>query len=263
MKARSKGNNRDVPFTKRINLNPLYTPNHTSPPNPQSLLFLLLLLPLPIPHPPIQHALPPSPPPSPPPQNLPSPPRQLITPPATHQDPTDDIHDPNEQPQKPHALFPYGQQDGFDVEFEEDAGDGAFADGVGVGGRGVLVRDDGVAGAVVWREGRVGALAVCGGFGGSSGGAGVDCGDDGEVVLVFVEVGGRGCVGAVEGVEEGRVEGPEGEFVDDVGEVEGFELLLFVSQLFFGCFGWRERRRWWYRRDLNAHPSLCIRVPGL
>lgn len=56
------------------------------------------------------------------------------------------------------------------------------------------------------------------GFG--SGGAGVDGGDDGEVVLVFVEVGVGGGVGFVEGVEEGGVEGSEGEFVDDVGEVE-------------------------------------------
>lgn len=57
-----------------------------------------------------------------------------------------------------------------------------------------------------------------GGFGGR--GAGVDCGHDGEVVLVFVEVGGCRGVGFVEGVEEGGVEGAEGEFVDDVGEVE-------------------------------------------
>ena len=37
----------------------------------------------------------------------------------------------------------------------------------------------------------------------------VDCGDDGEVVLVFVEVGFGGGVGVVEGVGEGGVEGAE------------------------------------------------------
>lgn len=52
---------------------------------------------------------------------------------------------------------------------------------------------------------------------------GVDCGYDGEVVLVFVEVGGGCGEGVVEGVEEGGVEGAEGEFVDYVGEVEGWE----------------------------------------
>lgn len=87
-------------------------------------------------------------------------------------------------------------------------------------GRGVLVRDDGVAGAVVRREGRIVRVVGRGRRGGR--GAGVDGGDDGEVVLKFVEVVVRGGGGAVEGVEEGRVEGTEGEFVDDVGEVEGW-----------------------------------------
>ena len=108
--------------------------------------------------------------------------------------------------QKPPPLLPYRQQDRFDVEFEKDARHAALVDGVALRGDGVLVRDD------------------CGGGGGGGvgrGGAGVDCGDDGEVVLVFVEVGGGGGVGSVEGVEEGGVEGSEGEFVDGVGEVEG------------------------------------------
>ena len=52
-------------------------------------------------------------------------------------------------------------------------------------------------------------------------GAGVDGGDYGEVVLVFVEVCEGGGEGAVERVVEGRIEGAEGEFVDGVGEVEG------------------------------------------
>ena len=49
---------------------------------------------------------------------------------------------------------------------------------------------------------------------------GVDCRDDGEVVLVFVEVLGGGGEGGVERVGEGGIEGAEGEFVDLVGEIE-------------------------------------------
>lgn len=50
---------------------------------------------------------------------------------------------------------------------------------------------------------------------------GVDCGDDREEVLEFVEVI-RGCGdGSVERVDEGGIEEAEGELGDDVGEVEG------------------------------------------
>lgn len=51
---------------------------------------------------------------------------------------------------------------------------------------------------------------------------GVDGGDDGEVVLEFVEVAVGGGEGVVEGVGEGGVEGAEGELVDVVAEVEGY-----------------------------------------
>lgn len=55
------------------------------------------------------------------------------------------------------------------------------------------------------------------------GGVGVDGGHDGEVVLEFVEVvgggGGEGD-GGVEGVGEGGEVRAEGEFADEVGEVE-------------------------------------------
>ena len=50
--------------------------------------------------------------------------------------------------------------------------------------------------------------------------AGEDGGDDGEVVLVFVEVGLGALGGLVERVEEVRVVRSEAEFVDVVGEVE-------------------------------------------
>ena len=107
-------------------------------------------------------------------------------------------------------------------------------------GRGVLVRDDGVAGGVVgWKWG---VLVFWGGRQGRRrrGRAGEGCGDDGEVVLVFVEVVRGGGVGAVEGVEEGRVEGTEGEFVDYVGEIEGCFLPHVISLGFVLCFclGW-------------------------
>ncbi len=76
-------------------------------------------------------------------------------------------------------------------------------------GDGVLVGNDGVGG--------------CGG--GVRGITRVNGGDDGEVVLEFVEVEGGCGDGAVERVLEGRVEGPEGEFGDDVREVECYYVL--------------------------------------
>lgn len=85
-------------------------------------------------------------PPLPSPQHLPTPPSQLIAPPSAHQNPTHDIDDAHAQRQEPAPLFSDGQQDGLDVEFEEDARDGAFVDGGGLGGDGVLVCDYGVGG---------------------------------------------------------------------------------------------------------------------
>ena len=57
---------------------------------------------------------------------------------------------------------------------------------------------------------------------------GEDRGDDVDEVLEFVEVGGCGVAGFVEGVEQVGVVGAEAEFVDLVAEVEGFvaEVLL-------------------------------------
>lgn len=51
-------------------------------------------------------------------------------------------------------------------------------------------------------------------------GAGVDGGHNGEIVLVLEEMLVRGRDGAVEWVQEGWVQGPKGELVDGVGEVE-------------------------------------------
>lgn len=82
----------------------------------------------------------------PPPQDLPPPPNQLIAPPATDQNPTHNIHNPNTQRQQATPLLPDSQKDRLDVEFEKDAGHGAFVDVVGLGRDGVLVCDDCVGG---------------------------------------------------------------------------------------------------------------------
>lgn len=140
----------------------------------------------------------PFPTPSLPPQHLPSPPHKLITPPPRHQHPRHHIHNPNQQLQQPLSLLTDGQKYGLNVKFEEDAGHVALGDGGGLGCDGVLICGD------------------------APGAGGVGGGDDGDVVLVFEEVGWSGADGVVEGVEEGRVEGAEGEFVDDVREVEGW-----------------------------------------
>ena len=50
--------------------------------------------------------------------------------------------------------------------------------------------------------------------------SGVDCRDDGEIVLVLVEVVWRESVGVVEWVGEALIERSKGEFVNVVGEVE-------------------------------------------
>lgn len=146
------------------------------------------------------HSLPLPPPPS---QHLSPPSKKLIAPPTPHQHPTNHINNSNQQRHKPTPLLPNSKQDRFDIKLEKDTGHATFVDGVALRGDGVLVGED------------------CGRRGGARvRGAGVDGGDDGAVVLEFVEVFGGGGVGFVEGVEEGGVEGAEGELVDGVGEVE-------------------------------------------
>ena len=93
---------------------------------------------------------------------------------------------------------------------------------------GVLVREDRVLAVAVRVLGEaVGArrralVVFVDSLAQGAGVGGVDCGDDGEVVLVFVEAVVGGGEGVVERVAQRRVEGPEGEFVDVVGEVEGW-----------------------------------------
>lgn len=80
------------------------------------------------------------------PQDLSAPSPDPITPPARHQHAADDIDDPHQQAQPALALFAHRKQDGLDVEFEEDARDGALGDGGRVRRGGVLVGDEGIGG---------------------------------------------------------------------------------------------------------------------
>ena len=93
---------------------------------------------------------------------------------------------------------------GLDIILEEDARDVALAYDVRLLGDAVLVGEE--------RAVRVGRSRV----------DRVDGGDDGEEVLELVEVVWGGGDGSVEGVDELGVEVSEGEFVDDVREVEGW-----------------------------------------
>lgn len=122
-----------------------------------------------------------------------------VSPVAGDQDATDDVDQLDEENQEAVACLANGQHDGLNVVLDKDAGD------VRVLGNLLAALGDGVL------VGLDGAAAV-----------GVDGGDDGEVVLELVEVGGGSVDGAVEGVDERRVKGAVGELGDDVGKVEGW-----------------------------------------
>lgn len=124
---------------------------------------------------------------------------------AGDQHATHHIHNLDDEFEKSIAALLDLQQERLDIVFEEDSRHAAFVD--------VLVlRRDGV--------------LVCGEESGARGGReggwgeGIDGWDDGEEVLEFVEVGGGGGDGAVEGIEKGWVIGSEGKFGDYVAEVE-------------------------------------------
>lgn len=160
-------------------------------------------------------------------QELTRPAGDLIQPSTRNNDAGDGIHEPNKQGHEGCPLLADHQQDRLDVVLEEDPGDeeGAFGQLVGLGGRGVLVREDEVlvAGVGLLRgrgagEEVEGARAL-----------GVDGGDDGEEVLELVVVGFGGGDGLVEGVVEGGIVRAEGEFGDHVREVEGWRRRGWVS----------------------------------
>lgn len=116
---------------------------------------------------------------------------------ARNEHTTDYINQLDEEDKKAVAVLVDGQQDWLDVILDKDSRYGqALVDFLALLRNGVLVGEDGA-----------GADAV-------------DGGHDGEVVLELVEVGGGEVDGAVERVDEGRVEVAKREFGDDVGEVE-------------------------------------------
>lgn len=141
--------------------------------------------------PPMQNALAPSPPPSPQ-RNRPL--RQCEAPMPRHQHTTKDIDNLNHKAQETISALLDREQQGLDVVLEEDTGHSKLADDVRLLGDGILVGEDR-------------AVLV-------AGVDGVDGGHDGEEVLEFMEVVWRAGDGAVERVEEGRVEGAKGELGD-------------------------------------------------
>lgn len=150
--------------------------------------------------PPIQDTHTPRPPPTP---NTNRPLTQRKPPMSRNQHATKHIHDLHHKPQEPLSTLLHGQQHRFNIVFEEYARNRALADDVRLLGDGVLVCEN--------------RRSVVGGVNG------VDGGNDREEVLEFVEVVRCGGYGTVEGVDEGGVEGAEGEFGDYVREVECFE----------------------------------------
>lgn len=121
--------------------------------------------------------------PPPPANDLAHPIAQREAPVPRDQHAAEDVDDLDEEEDQALAVLLHGEQDGLNVVLEEDAGDVVLVDGLAALRDGVLVGADVVA-----------AVAV-------------DGGHDGEVVLELVEVV-RGRVdGAVEGVDEGGVEG--------------------------------------------------------
>lgn len=173
-----------------------------------------------LPIPPAQkpHPLPPRPSPI-----LQPPIRQPMSPAAGHEHATDEVDQANGQGQQAAALLGHDDEDGLDVELDEDAGHVLVGDGAALLGDGVLVGPH-------RGRGHAQRVGVGQGLGVVAARAGrelevvrlrrVDGRHDAAVVLELVEVVLRRREGVVERVDERRVEGPEGEFVDLVREVE-------------------------------------------
>lgn len=145
-------------------------------------------------------------------QHLHNPLAQRKPPVSSHQHATQDIHDLEEEAQEAISALLDRQHQRLDVVLEEDAGQRMLVDRAILIGHGVLVCGDGSFG---------------GDAEGVGGGDGVDGGYDGEEVLEFVKGVGGGGDGAVEWVDQRGVERAEGEFGDDVGEVERWRVSRF------------------------------------
>lgn len=157
---------------------------------------------------PTQHTLTrPSGPPPPLAPHLLTPITDPVPPMTRHQRTTNDIDDLDEKNQERIPFLVDVQQNRLNVVLDKDARDDALRDFLRLLRDGVLVRDDGFAGRRV------------------------DGGDDRDKILELVEVGGGDVDGLVERVDEGGKERAEGEFGDDVGEVECF---LIVSSCCYG-----------------------------
>lgn len=127
---------------------------------------------------------------------------QPVAPVPSHEGAAHHVNNLDEEDEEAVALLGDVEQDWLDVVLEEDTGNDALIDLVALLRHGELIRDN--------RRGytRVGVSEA------------IDGGHDGHEVLELVEVALGRVDRRVEGVDEGRIEGAEGEFVDDMGEVE-------------------------------------------
>lgn len=151
--------------------------------------------------------------PPPPAQDLAGPPGQREGPVAGDEHAAEDVDGLDEEGEQAVAALLDGQHDGLNVVLDEDPGDHVVADLVRLLRHGVLVREDGAA----RREGRRRRVHR------------VHRRHHRQEVLELVEVGAREVHGPVERVHERGVEGPEGELVDHVREVEGCAGCRLVS----------------------------------
>ena len=137
---------------------------------------------------------------------------QRIPPVSSHEHPADDIDNLDEKHEEAVPVLDDGQPYGLNVVLYKDAGDGVLADLLALLRDGVLVCLDVLLAPAVHR------------------------GDYGDVVLEFVEVVLGGVDGAVEGVDEGGVEGAVGELGDDVREVELCRFSVSKGNLLSGSY---------------------------
>lgn len=189
----------------------------------------------------IQHPLALSPPPLP--QHLDNPLAQPEPPVSRHQHAAHDIHDLEEEAHEAVSALLDRQHQRLDVVLEEDPRQGVLVDRAVLVGHGVLVRGDGTLGGDAERRG----------------GDGVDGGNDGEEVLEFVEAVGRCGDGAVEWVDQRGVEWAEGEFGDDVREIEHWR-----GQSATSAQSMNGARECTYRcgPDVPASPTRNIHAPS-
>lgn len=146
--------------------------------------------------------------------SIPRPLAELEAPSTSNQDSRDDVDQPDKQGRNADPLLGNGKLDGLDVEFDEDTRHHILGHRVRLLGDGVLVREDVLLAVpvrvyveAVFAAGR--RLLVLVDLAQRLGVGGVDGGDDGEVVLVLVEIAGGGREGVVQRVRQGWIEWAE------------------------------------------------------